>query len=166
LSGPAEDLERFFGQVGALGRKLGMVLVQLPPGLAYDEVRARAFFTRLRSFYRGGVACEPRHPSWFGDRAEELLGQFRVARVAVDPASPAAAALPGGWREVVYFRLHGSPKRYYSSYPDGKLRELALAFKESRQKKDVWCIFNNTAAGAAIQNALHLRELLHSYLDR
>lgn len=156
LSGKEGELEKFIGQIGGLGRKLGAVLVQLPPRLAYDEELAEAFFTRLRGLYRGAVACEPRHPSWFDDRAAKLLRRFRVSRVAADPASPPAAAVPGGWTRMVYFRLHGSPRMYYSTYSGERLRKLAATLKALPAGADIWCIFNNTAAGAATENALEL----------
>lgn len=161
LSAEGGALERFLGQVDALGRKLGAILVQLPPRLACDPNRAGEFFARLRRLYRGPVVCEPRHPSWFEEQAEELFRRFRIARVAADPASPVAAAVPGGWTRTIYFRLHGSPRVYYSSYPESKLRDLARRLKELPLGRDVWCIFNNTAAGAATRNALRLMELLH-----
>ncbi len=158
-------LERFLGQVSALGRKLGAILVQLPPRLAYDPKRATEFFARLRGLHRGAVVCEPRHPSWFDDQASELFRRFRIARVAADPASPAAAAAPGGWTGTIYFRLHGTPKVYYSSYPESKLRDLARSLRGFPVRRDVWCIFNNTAAGAATENALRLTELLRGYRE-
>ncbi|GIW53118.1 MAG: hypothetical protein KatS3mg081_2473 [Gemmatimonadales bacterium] len=161
LSASGADLERFLGQIRGLGRKLGAVLVQLPPRLEYDDKEAAVFFTRLRALYRGIVACEPRHPSWFENRADHLLRRFRIARVAADPAAPAAAAVPGGWKGAVYFRLHGTPRAYYSSYPESKLRELSLGLNALPIRRDVWCVFNNTAAGAATLNALRLMELLH-----
>ena len=55
---------------------------------------------------------------------------------------------------LVYYRLHGSPKVYYSSYPDGYLEALAKTLVRAAKSADVWCIFDNTAAFAATGNAL------------
>ena len=77
-----------------------------------------------------------------------------MARVAADPAVVPAAAEPGGWDGLVYYRLHGSPKMYYSAYPDEYLEALAKTLSGPRKSADVWCIFDNTAAGAATANAL------------
>src|SRR5205823_3326207 len=87
---------RFLAEAGALGDKLGPLLVQLPPSLAFDAATVKAFFSSLRTQFRGGVVCEPRHPSWFTPAAEALLAGNRVARAAADPAGVPAA--PG--REV------------------------------------------------------------------
>jgi uncharacterized protein YecE (DUF72 family) len=99
---------------------------------------------------------EPRHASWFSDEADHLLREFQIARVAADPACVPLAAQPGGYDSLVYFRLHGSPRRYYSSYDDSALNLLASQLSQFATKAEVWCTFDNTASGAAIANALDL----------
>ena len=98
-----------------LGDKLAVVLVQLPPSLAFDTAVAVPFFDALRARWGGGLACEPRHPSWFEAEPDALLMHHRIARVAADPARVPQAAVPGGWRGLAYYRLHGSPAMYRSS---------------------------------------------------
>ncbi|MEJ7811920.1 MAG: DUF72 domain-containing protein [Gemmatimonadaceae bacterium] len=150
-------LDAFLADATTLGPRLGCLLVQLPPSLAYDDVTARAFFTDLRERHAGDVALEPRHASWFGDTAARLLDAHRVARVAADPARVPAAGEPGGWPEAVYFRLHGSPRIYYSAYPEPYLDALAERLRSAAERAGaVWCIFDNTALGAATANALGL----------
>ena len=86
-----------------------------------------------------------------------MLGQLRVSRAAADPAIAAAAAVPGGWLGLRYWRLHGSPTIYRSSYPDEAIdtyaRRLRAAIDEGVEP---WCVFDNTAAAAATGNALSL----------
>ena len=94
--------------------------------------------------------------------ADALLAEHRIARVAADPAVVPRAAEPGGWNGLVYYRLHGSPRLYYSSYDDAALDALAAKLKAAAQRGPAWCIFDNTAAGAAMDNALHLQECLVS----
>lgn len=159
-------LRRWLLGPAALGRRLGPLLVQLPPSLTFDSRRADSFFRTLRSLQKrakGAVVCEPRHPSWFEEAAERLLVRHRVARVAADPARVPAAAEPGGWPKIVYYRLHGSPRMYYSGYSDELLAKLAAKLQPrggSGAKAEVWCIFDNTAAGAATGDALKLLEKL------
>jgi uncharacterized protein YecE (DUF72 family) len=153
-------LDAFLEQVGPLGDKLDCLLFQLPPSHAYDEVVARSFFQLVRDRYSRSIACEPRHASWFEAGPDALLSEFRVARVAADPAKVAAAAVPGGWRGLAYFRWHGAPRIYYSSYPDERLATLAVAVETERAAgRPVWCMFDNTVTGAAMANALRLLEL-------
>lgn len=160
LVGCAAELDRFCAEAGALGDKLAVVLVQLPPKLAFDADLAAAFFAALRLRSRAAVACEPRHASWFSSSADALLEQCEVCRVAADPALSSIAALPGGWRGFSYWRLHGSPAMYRSSYA-GRLESYARVLrKECQGGRETWCIFDNTAASAAAGDALALAKLV------
>ncbi|MGQ9778643.1 MAG: DUF72 domain-containing protein [Bacillota bacterium] len=160
-------LEEFLAQVAGLGPKRGPLLVQLPPRLAFVSARAENFFTYLRERFAGPVVCEPRHETWFGPEAEEVFRAFRVARAAVDPAPVPAAAAPGGWPGLVYYRLHGSPRMYYSAYSPSYLGALAERLLAARaDKAEVWCIFNNTAAGAATADALALMKICAEAEDK
>jgi uncharacterized protein YecE (DUF72 family) len=154
-------LDAFLAGPLSLGSKLGCLLVQLPPRLEFLPEIAERFLVALRQRHAGQVVMEPRHPGWFTDEAERLYRRFHVGRVAADPARVPAAAAPGGWTGVVYYRLHGSPRTYYSSYSPQFLRSLALRLtNHARPEIPVWCIFDNTALGAATGNALDLlREL-------
>jgi uncharacterized protein YecE (DUF72 family) len=149
----------FLRQIELLGEKLGPVLIQAPPSLQFEAAIASSFFAMFREHFSGEVVCEPRHTSWFEDEAEELLRRFHIARVAANPARVAAASLVGGWTHPRYFRLHGSPRIYYSEYSDKFLTRLAANIKERVPRATVWCIFDNTASGAAMRNALRLQEL-------
>ena len=154
-------LETFLDEASGLGSKLSVLLVQLPPSLAFEEDVARGFFTFLKAASSAAVACEPRHASWFEPEASDLLDTLKVARVAADPARVPEAALAGGWRGFSYYRLHGSPVPYRSSYEAERLAgygDLIRADMES--SRTVWCIFDNTASGAATGNALELLNIL------
>ena len=149
-----EPLERFLAEVAGLEDKLGPLLVQLPPSLAFETQIAEAFFAGLRMRFTGNVVCEPRHAGWFGGEADRVLMDYQIARVAADPAPVPTAAHPGGWPGLGYYRLHGSPRRYYSTYSDDFLVALAHDLHTASQSASVWCIFDNTALGAATGDAL------------
>ena len=151
-----QALKDFLGQARFLGEKLGPILFQLPPKLQFERQAVMKFLKLLRQYFAGPVVCEPRHPGWFGGDASELLLRFDIARVAADPACVPNAAQPGGYDKLVYFRLHGSPHRYYSSYDDSYLDELAGRLRRLSALAEVWCVFDNTASGAAARNALEL----------
>jgi uncharacterized protein YecE (DUF72 family) len=157
LAGSAALLEAFLADLAPLGVRLGCLLVQLPPSLAFDARVARRFFTALRKHFSRGVALEPRHSSWFDARADRLLDDYQIARVAADPPRVAGGNQPGGWRGLAYFRLHGSPRMYYSSYEDAYLAALADPLRALQARRiPTWCIFDNTTLGAATGNALSL----------
>jgi uncharacterized protein YecE (DUF72 family) len=150
----AEDASRLFLQdIAPLGEKLGPILCQLPPSLVFDPATAGAYLAFMRSVHSGEIVVEPRHTSWVTEEAVALLSRLAIVQVFADP-SPIAASEA---RTQRYMRLHGKPKVYYSSYGDAELRAF-----ETMLSTDSWCIFDNTASGAAIDNALTMREFLQN----
>ena len=157
LAGCADLVERFLDEASGLGPKLAVLLVQLPPKLAFEAVLAEDFLADLAQRTAARLACEPRHPSWFEADADGLLDRLGVARVAADPAVVPEAALPGGWRGLAYWRLHGSPRIYRSAYDEQQLDAYAGAIRaELAAGREAWCMFDNTASSAAVGNALGL----------
>jgi uncharacterized protein YecE (DUF72 family) len=155
LEGCGGMLRDFAAEVSELGDRLGPLLVQLPPSLAFDPRVARSFFADLRAVWSDQIAFEPRHASWFEDEAEGLLIEHRIARVAADPAKVPRAATPGGWPGFAYWRLHGSPRMYFSPYEAERLDALAGTLRAG--PAEAWCVFDNTASGAAAADALALK---------
>jgi uncharacterized protein YecE (DUF72 family) len=153
-------LERFLEETAGLGSRRGPLLLQLPPSLAFNGRVAARFLDLLRSRFDGCVVCEPRHPTWLTPPAEGLLARHDVARVAADPPPAAGLDRPGAWPGLVYYRLHGAPRKYWSRYETPALTRLAAEIRRVPSRVDVWCIFDNTASGAALANAWELAELL------
>jgi uncharacterized protein YecE (DUF72 family) len=153
----SEDLlERFAGEVASLGEKRGPILIQLPPSLGFDTRVATRFFGLARDLLGASIVCEPRHAGWFTPEADALLAAYQVTRVAADPAPVSGAAEPGGWGGLRYTRLHGSPRIYWSDYDPaaiGRHAEMACS-----AGVETWTIYDNTAAGAALRNALTMLE--------
>ena len=151
-------LQTFLEQATGLGEKLGPLLIQLPPSLAFDEGAAHEFFTTLRELHTASAVLEPRHATWFTPAVDRILRSFEIARVAADPAkgSPLAGK-PGGWRGLLYFRLHGAPRTYYSDYAEDFLTSFATTIQNP--SVETWVIFDNTALGHATANALRVSEL-------
>jgi uncharacterized protein YecE (DUF72 family) len=149
-------LDDFLAQAGGLGEKLGCLLVQLPPSLGFEAGTVAEFLRLLRERHSGPVALEPRHASWFTEPSGPLLDAWQVGRVLADPVVHEAGRLPGGFAGLVYVRLHGSPHMYYSAYPPAVLDALIVRLQLSTASDaDVWCIFDNTAQGAAVADALY-----------
>ena len=153
--------EAFVDEAGALGEKLAILLLQLPPKLAFDAGLAEAFLAHLKTLSPARIACEPRHPSWFEPEADALLERLEVARVAADPSVVPAAAEPGGWHGLAYWRLHGSPVMYRSAYGAERLEGYAKAIAAAAAGgAETWCMFDNTASSAATADALALTGML------
>ena len=156
-------LQQFLVEVGGLGAKLEFLLLQLPPSFVFDGALVSTFLDAVASLTSTPIVCEPRHSSWFEPEAGMLLAERRVARVAADPVKTPDAAHPGGWREVTYLRLHGSPVMYRSAYGEDRLGAYASRIADDiAAGRCVWCMFDNTAASAALGDALKLTKMLEA----
>jgi uncharacterized protein YecE (DUF72 family) len=147
-------LDRFAHEAGELGPKLGCVLVQLPPSGVFDAAVVADFLPRLRARFSCLLALEGRHPTWFGEAATALLREHGIVRVIADPA----AGQPGAHvptTAAAYIRLHGTPHVYYSPYAPEALARIVRQVETARANgAEVWCIFDNTAEGHSVPNAL------------
>jgi uncharacterized protein YecE (DUF72 family) len=166
LAGVDALLDQFALEAGALGERLGCVLVQLPPKLQFEAPVAADFFARLRRRFGCMLACEARNPSWFGDDATALLREAGVTRVIADPA----AGQPGPHvptTQDIYLRLHGSPIVYRSEYAPHYLaqlgRDMAGHLAAGRQ---VWCVFDNTMSASFVDQALALQQAVRDSLGQ
>ena len=151
-------LDAFVAEAGLLNDKLSVLLVQLPPSLELDVSVADRFFRQLRERSEASVTVEPRHASWFSDEAAALLHEVGVSRVGADPARVPLAAEPLVAGGLAYWRLHGSPVIYRSSYAD-RIADLAAAVRGTTAAAK-WIIFDNTASSAATGDALALMRAL------
>ncbi|NTF98207.1 DUF72 domain-containing protein [Rhizobium rhizogenes] len=143
----AQPFETFCADIAPLADKRGPLLCQLPPSLAFDAAVLDTAFKAIRDIDDGTVVIEARHKSWASPEALDLLKNYAIDRVLADPSRvwPAEAFAD----PPRYVRLHGRPKIYYSSYSEDEIRSFLKLLAS-----DSWCVFDNTASGAAIENAL------------
>src|SRR6201996_3262858 len=116
LYAPESWLERIAAGWHELGRKRGVLLVQLPPGMPRDDARLGYFLRLVPPWMR--VAVEFRHPSWHCEEVFALLTEYRAAYCVLS-----GAKLPCVLRattDFVYLRLHGPDQQalYAGSYSD------------------------------------------------
>src|SRR5919107_1514625 len=143
-----------------LGRKRGVLLVQLPPGLEVDLPRLGYFLSIVPESLR--VAVEFRHPSWHREEVFRLLEERGAAYCVMS-----GARLPCVLRataEFVYVRLHGPDREhlYAGSYPDEDVSWWAARIREwAGAGRDVYAYFNNDGGGNAVRDAARLREFLN-----
>jgi uncharacterized protein YecE (DUF72 family) len=147
----------FVESIGGLEEKLGAILVQLPPSRTFEQPVAAAFFKLLRKQTAAQIICEARNPTWFVHEATAVMEEHGITRVVADPVPPACAFAAPAHSRFAYFRLHGSPKMYYSSYSLEHLQGVAVA---ARAAAETWFIFDNTAAGDAWSDAATLQRLI------
>ncbi|MFP3546822.1 DUF72 domain-containing protein [Rhizobium sp. SIMBA_035] len=150
----AAPLQTFLEDIVPLRKKRGPLLCQLPPSLAFDADILEPAFRIMCDANEGPVVVEARHASWASCEALDLLRTYAIDRVLADPA-PVWPAEDFD-RPPKYVRLHGKPRIYYSSYSKDEIRSIFDLLGS-----DSWCVFDNTASGAAIENALTMRQLSH-----
>ncbi|MBN1417122.1 MAG: DUF72 domain-containing protein [Bacteroidales bacterium] len=156
-----EPLARFFEVFASMRTRLGPVLIQLPPGLAFDKTRMNNFMSLLKEKYGGyRIAIEVRHKSYITDDFFELLAQFGTA-FAIADSGKRFPYFETVTTDFVYMRLHGREKLYASDYSEETLHEYAGKIKQwMKEGKEVWAFFNNDFGGFAVKNALRLQEMV------
>jgi uncharacterized protein YecE (DUF72 family) len=158
LKDPEEPLDRLFGRMRALGRHLGPVLYQLPPGWKADVVRFRHFLSALPRGARHVI--EFRDPSWYSDEIRTLMNRHHVALCLHDMAGSATAMDRVG--PFVYVRFHGAASKYSGGYPEERLRQWAEWLSDQRRAGcEVYAYFNNDTSGHAPRDAATLRRLMN-----
>jgi len=155
LKDPDEPLQRLYDAVNGLGEKLGIILIQLPPNLIFDETLFRDFCGLLNAGIRHTL--EIRHDSWLTDNAYGMLNEFNIALCISDTAGryPSAEKITA---DFVYLRLHGSQKLYASGYTEDELKAWAQKIKS--WKRDTFIYFDNDFEGYAVRDAKMVKEIL------
>ena len=165
LVGCRDEITAFLAAVFGLGDRLGALLVQLPPSYVFDERVAGDFFQAVRELTSVPIACEARNASWWGNAVAAVFEDYEVTRVLAHPAPAGCNFSESGLQpaQFSYRRLHGSPRMYYSAYDAKYLQDVAatmLASASAQTGAEHWCIFDNTAAGAAWSDAQLLQRML------
>ncbi|PIF34107.1 uncharacterized protein YecE (DUF72 family) [Flavobacterium sp. 9] len=135
-----------------LKEKLGCVLFQLPPSYHFSSEKLHQIIGNLDLKFKNVV--EFRHESWWN---QEVWDAFREHNITF--CSVSHPQLPDTIFKdfpLIYIRLHGKPKMFYSSY---SLEEL-LYIKNETNLKSAFIYFNNTASEAGILNALELQKMM------
>lgn len=163
LKEPEEPLDRFFSVFGAMKKKMGPVLVQLPAMLRFNYDTAGHFYSLLRKQYNAfRFVMEVRHESWLAEASLTLMAKHNVGLVI----SQSENAFP--YNETVtakdvYIRLHGPAELYASSYGDEALQYFADKAKAwAADGHEVWIYFNNDIHAHAVRDAQRLQGLLRN----
>lgn len=151
LSGAAEATTKFLGEARLLGPKLGAVLFQCPPNLAFNLELIDGFLESLPRDIR--YAFEFRHPSW--QQARDVLAAHDAAWCISDTdENPAPSELPEA-KPFAYLRLRRL------QYSDDELGRWAGWIREALAGgADLFCYFKHEDKAAGPRFALRLRELI------
>ncbi|HKS29241.1 MAG TPA: DUF72 domain-containing protein [Pyrinomonadaceae bacterium] len=169
-SGSLILLEEFSERVRALGSRLGVVLIQLPPQFELTTENAhtlREFLSELPRDIRFSI--EFRHPSWMRRRVADLLAKHRVALALTEgqwierslmlqfmewPAADFAYIRWMGERDLVRFdRVQRMRDKNLQSWSE-------TITKIRGRTKEVFAYFSNFYEGHAPASANKLKRLL------
>lgn len=164
LKDPARGLSNFLPRAERLGKKLGPILWQLPPGWNVNVERLEEFLSELPRGHR--YAFELRNQTWMTDKVYELLHKYDAAFCIYELAGyHTPLEVTASW---TYIRLHGPTQwKYAGSYTDAQLAAWAKRIDDWRSKmKAVYVYFDNDDSAYAVNNALTLKRLTASRAAR
>ncbi|HYV60594.1 MAG TPA: DUF72 domain-containing protein [Acidimicrobiia bacterium] len=156
LRDPAEPVARMLDHAGGLGRKLGPVLIQLPPNLRAEPQRLAETLGRFPRRVR--VAVEARHESWFADDVYRVLREHDAALCLTDRARRRGPVeRTADW---YFLRFHEGVARPHPCYGDKTLVSWIDRLGERwPASADGYVFFNNDQRACAVRDAARFAEL-------
>jgi uncharacterized protein YecE (DUF72 family) len=142
-------LERLLDAIRTMGKKLGIVLFQLPPFLKKDLPRLQAFVDSLPPGLKG--AFEFRHASWFDD---EVFACLKSKNLALCISESEKLASP-----VEFTANYGYLRLRREDYTAKDITRWAKAvFGRETQLEDVYVYFKHEESGAGPKLAKQFME--------
>ncbi len=160
LKDPQSSSAKFFLVADRLEQKLGPILFQLPPRWKVNIERLDEFLRTLPGEHQ--YTLEVRDDTWLIPEVYDVLRQHNVAFCIHDFADMKVPKEITA--DFTYLRFHGpTSAKYWGSYSDRDLRAWADWIKQHRRGlTSIYAYFNNDPEGAAVRNALTLKELVNS----
>lgn len=138
-----------------LESKLGTVLFQLHPRIEYSEENLERILETVDTSFSNVI--EFRHSTWWREDVYKTLKENNISFCGISyPGLPDDVIKSS---PVMYYRFHGVPQLYLSSYSDKKLADISDDIKHFRNVSDVYCYFNNDIEVAAVANAKTLQRI-------
>ena len=138
-----------------LADKLIYFLFQFPPSFQYSEENLERIIHNIPHLPYNVI--EFRHISWWNESVKKVLTDAKLTFCNID--------YPGLKTEfmvtspVFYFRLHGNPELFKTSYDEETLKNFYIHFPKSCERHAVY--FNNTYYEAGYTNAMQLMEMVY-----
>ena len=158
LQEPQEPVQRFFSRARALGRKLGPVLIQLPPTLKVD---VDALHETLAEFPRDvRTVVEFRHDSWWTDEVRAVLEEHAAANCLADRGAKPVTEL---WRTTdwTFLRFHAGLANPQPCYRKRTLEEWVARLQDGWDRdEDIYVFFNNDPRACALRDAIIFAKLM------
>ena len=155
------ELQEFYDTINkGLGKKLGSVLFQLHPRIVYSEEKLSQIIENMDKGFDNVI--EFRHASWWRPDVMKVLKENSIAFCSISyPGLPDDVHKTS---TTMYYRFHGVPKLYLSSYSDAQLENVVAQLKKKRNADNVYVYFNNDIEVAAVDNAQTVQQLATAQL--
>ena len=158
-----KDTAKFLGEFYVLAKeglkeKLGAILFQLPPGMAFSETLLQNILSQMSPLYQNVI--EFRHISWW---RKDVFMALQAANVCF-----CGVSYPGLINDAIvnlsfaYYRFHGVPRLYHSAYNESFIEGVAKQLA-APSVNEAFVYFNNTASAAALDNARYLQTLIATH---
>lgn len=159
FNGVKRELGQFYDTVSkGLKDKLGSILFQMHPWIEYSDAKLEQILNSLDASFVN--VLEFRHASWWRRQVIRALQEKNVSFCGISyPQLP-----DGVYKSApsMYYRFHGVPKLYLSSYPEAQLQRVVSEIKRKRGVSNVYIYFNNDIEVAAVKNAKSVQRMVNS----
>jgi uncharacterized protein YecE (DUF72 family) len=151
-----ELMSSFYETVNkGLKEKLGCILFQLPPRMAYTQEKIDHIISCLDPAFPNVI--EFRHETWWNDKVYKQLAKHNITFCGIShPTLPDDIIVNNS---LVYYRFHGTPELYKTPYTKDFLQHVAEEIKSKRKSKEVFLFFNNDIDVNAPRNAAEMQQI-------
>jgi uncharacterized protein YecE (DUF72 family) len=151
------ELHQFYDTVDSgLAYKLGPILFQLHPKIVYSQEKLQQILEAIDTSFINVV--EFRDKSWWRKDVMDTLKKHNIGFCGI--SYPGLPDDVHSTAPFLYYRFHGVPKLYLSSYSDTELAKVVGDIKSVRGVDDVFIYFNNDIEVAAVHNAKTVQQLI------
>lgn len=148
-------INKFYKLADLAKEKLGCILFQLHPRIAYNKKLLTKFVKQLNPKYNNVI--EFRNQTWFNNECYDILKKNNITYCIV--SSPKYPEHFKTTSKIAYLRLHGREGWYKYNYTKKELKEIASKLKKLKYQ-DLYVYFNNDFNANAIRNCLSLKRVL------
>lgn len=175
-----EDTDKFLYSISPLVEtgKLTAVLLQFPVFFLPSQ-QTKDYILLIKEWLSGvKLVIEFRNNKWCQYQTFEFLKTNNLAYCIVDePKLPRLMPFVNiVTSDIAYFRLHGRNKNWFNTsteerynylYSDDEIKEFIPEIdKMTSQARKTYILFNNCNAGAAVRNAITLKQMLGLTKDK
>lgn len=155
--GTERMINDFYGTLReGLKDKLGCVLFQMPPRMAYKEAKLNQIIENLDPTFAN--VLEFRHETWWNAEVYYTLARHNITFCGISHPDLPEEVVQN--TPIVYYRFHGVPNLYQSKYELKKLQEVADEIQANPMIDSSFIYFNNDIDGSAITNAIEMNNYM------